>query len=198
MFNNSRLWQNTKQCHHHHVVKYSFSVHLYKIKGLIDFFSHYLDLYIFVYRLYWLLKYFNSQDRLIESFLNLKSLNYFFPSGHGAIWLVLVWSRFSYFCPRSWQLMALFTNSVSVVNEGKLCFSTIFNNMGSLWALTKRERIFLYQVFPQDVLRPQVQFFPTFIMTSWLANTVKPYPTDTSLLRTVYFVPGERKPLHFL
>ena len=141
---------------------------------------------------------FNSQDWLIKSFLNKKKSSLFFPSGHGAIWLVLVWSRFSYFCPRSWRLMALFTNSVSVVNEGKLCFSTIFNNMGSLWALTKRERIFLYQVFPQDVLRPQVQFFPTFIMTSWLANTVKPYPTDTSLLRTVYFVPGERKPLHFL
>ena len=24
----------------------------------------------------------------------------------------------------------------------------------------ERERIFLYQLFPQDVLRPQVQFFP--------------------------------------
>ena len=60
--------------------------------------------------------------------------------------------------------MALFTNLVSVVNEGKLCYSTIiFNNVGSLQALPKRERIFLYQVFPQEVLRPQVQFFPTFI-----------------------------------
>ena len=30
------------------------------------------------------------------------------------------------------KLMALLTNSFSVVNEGKQCFSTIFNNVGSL------------------------------------------------------------------
>ena len=29
-------------------------------------------------------------------------------------------------------------------------------------------------------------------------NTVKPRLTDTSLLQTVFFVPGERNPLHFL
>ena len=29
-------------------------------------------------------------------------------------------------------------------------------------------------------------------------NTVKPHLTDTSLLQTVFFVPGERNPLHFL
>ena len=29
-------------------------------------------------------------------------------------------------------------------------------------------------------------------------NTVKPRLTDTSILRTVFFVPGERNPLHFL
>ena len=57
--------------------------------------------------------------------------------------------------------------------------------------------MFLYQVFPQGVLRPQVQFFPTFIMTSWLADTVKPCLTDT-VLQTVYVVPGKRKPLYFL
>ena len=32
---------------------------------------------------------------------------------------------------------------------------------------------------------------------SFKGGTVKPYFTDTSLLRTVCCVPGERKPLHF-
>lgn len=131
---------------------------------------------------------FNGQDWLIESFSKRARCNMI---GFGMVQIFL-------FLPKVMVIDGFIHKfSLSVVNEGKLCFSTILNNMGSLWALPKRERMFLYQVFPQGVLRPQVQFFPTFIMTSWLADTVKPCLTDT-VLQTVYVVPGKRKPLYFL